>query len=132
MAKILIVDDESLVVDMVQMQLEANGYEVISANNGEEGLEKAKTENPDLIVLDIMMPGVDGLEVCRTLKNDAPYSKIPIIFLSAKAQADDFKAGKEVMADAYITKPFEAPVLIARIEELLSQKEEDSESFPTT
>jgi len=127
MPKILIVDDESDFNQLVQTRLTANGYKVITAEDGEEGLEKVKSENPDLIVLDVMMPGVDGLEVCRTLKNNAQYSKIPIIFLSAKAQADDFKAGKEVMADAYIVKPFEPTILLAKIEALLEKSSSVSE-----
>jgi len=86
MAKILIVDDEINLVELVHMQLEEHGYEVIAANDGEEGLEKAKSENPDIIVLDIIMPKIGGFEVCRILKNNARYSKIPIIFLTAMAQ----------------------------------------------
>jgi len=74
----LLIDDESQMVDMVQMRLEANGYEVISANDGEEGLEKAKSEKPDLIILDVMMPKMDGYQVCTILKHDAQYNKIPI------------------------------------------------------
>jgi len=121
MAKILIVDDETNSIVTVQMQLEANGYEVVTAKDGEEGLEKVENEKPDLIVLDVMMPKIDGFEVCSTLKNDVRYNKIPIIFLSAMAQQNDFEMGKEVRADAYIAKPFETPVLITKIEELLKK-----------
>ena len=121
MAKILIVDDEIQLITMVQMRLEANGYEVITANDGEKGLEKAKTENPDLIMLDVMMPKMDGYKVCGLLKNDTRYSKIPIILFSARAQQDDKDVGGEVGADAYITKPFEPPVLLAKIEELIGK-----------
>ncbi len=121
MPKILMVDDEVQLVTMIQMRLEANGYEVITANDGEEGLEKAKNENPDLIMLDVMMPKMDGYKVCGLLKNDTRYSKIPIILFSARAQQDDKDVGSEVGADAYITKPFEPPVLLAKIEELLNK-----------
>jgi len=119
MAKILLVDDEVSLVGMVQMRLEAAGYEVITASDGQEGMDKAKSENPDLILMDVMMPKVDGYKACGLLKNDARYSKIPIILFTARAQKDDTEVGKEVGADAYITKPFEPPVLLAKIEELL-------------
>jgi len=121
MAKILVIDDETQLVEMVQMRLEAAGYNVITANDGQDGLEKAKSENPDLIMCDVMMPKMDGYKVCGLLKNDSRYSKIPIILFTARAQQDDQDVGDEVGADAYITKPFEPPVLLAKIEELLGQ-----------
>jgi len=120
-SKILIVDDELDFNAILQTRLEASGYEVVTAKDGEEGLEKVESENPDLIVLDVMMPKVDGFEVCETLKNDVRYKKIPIIFLSAMAQEDNFSMGKKVGADAYITKPFESSVLIHKIEEMLKK-----------
>ena len=119
MAKLLLVDDEKQLVEMVKMRLEANGYEVVTASDGQEGLEKAKTENPDLIMLDVMMPKMDGYKVCGLLKNDARYKNIPIILFSARAQQDDTQVGKEVGADAYVTKPFEPAVLLSKIKELL-------------
>jgi len=119
--KILVVDDESHLIELVQMRLEANEYEVITARDGEEGLEKAKSESPDLIILDVMMPKIDGYKVCGLLKNDEQYKNIPIILFTGKAQ-DDFKeVGKKVGADAFITKPFDALVLLAKIEELLDK-----------
>jgi len=121
MAKILIVDDSIELHQLIQERLEADRHKVITANDGEEGLEKAKSENPDLIILDIMMPKMDGFEMCSTLKNDSRYNKIPIIFLSAMAQQDDFKAGKEIGADAYIVKPYEPNILLAKIESLLKK-----------
>jgi len=127
MPKILVVDDEINLVELMHMHLEELGYEVVAANDGEEGLEKAKSEKPDLIVLDIIMSKKDGFEVCRTLKNDARYNKIPIIFLSAMAQPDNFRTGKEVMADAYIVKPFEPTILLAKIEALLEKSSSVSE-----
>ncbi len=123
MAKILLVDDEIQLLSMVQMRLEANGYDIITANDGEEGLEKAKSENPDLIMLDVMMPKMDGYKVCGLLKNDSRYSRIPIILFTARAQQDDTEVGEEVGADAYITKPFEPAVLLEKIEELLKNAE---------
>jgi DNA-binding response OmpR family regulator len=122
MPRILIVDDEVQLITMVQMRLEANGYEVITANDGEAGLQKAKTENPDLIMLDVMMPKMDGYKVCGLLKNDTRYSKIPVVLFTARAQQGDKEVGTEVGADAYITKPFEPPVLLAKIKELLDKK----------
>ena len=121
MPRILLVDDEVQLVTMVQMRLEANGYEVVTASNGQEGLDKAKSENPDLIMMDVMMPKMDGYKVCGLLKNDTRYSKIPIILFTARAQQDDKELGGEVGADAYITKPFEPPVLLAKIKELLNK-----------
>jgi len=119
MAKILIVDDEGILVRMLKALLETNWYEVIIARDGREGLDKAKSEKPDLIILNIIMPEISGLKVCRILKNDFRYSKIPIIILSSKDQEDDFKAGKEAGADAYIAKPYDATILLAKVEELL-------------
>lgn len=121
MPKILIIDDEIQLVTMVQMRLEANGYDVITANNGQEGLEKAKSDRPDLIMMDVMMPKMDGYKVCGLLKNDMRYSKIPVILFTARAQQDDRELGGEVGADAYVTKPFEPSVLLAKIEELLKK-----------
>ena len=121
MARILVIDDEIQLVEMVQMRLEAAGYDVLTANDGQVGLEKAKSENPDLILCDVMMPKMDGYKVCGLLKNDARYRKIPVILFTARAQQNDHEVGDEVGADAYITKPFEPPVLLAKIEELLGK-----------
>ncbi len=119
--KILVVDDEELLVKMVGLRLKANGYEVISACDGKEGLAKAKEESPDLIILDVMMPGMDGYKVCGLLKKDTRFAKIPVIMFTAKAQVDDKKIGEEVGANAYITKPFDPQVLLAKIKELLGE-----------
>ncbi len=119
--KILVVDDEELIVKMVGLRLKANGYEVISACDGKEGLAKAKEESPDLIILDVMMPEMDGYKVCGLLKKDTRFAKIPIIMFTAKAQVDDKKIGEEVGANAYITKPFDPQVLLAKIRELLGE-----------
>jgi len=124
MAKILVVDDETNSIVTVQMQLEANGYEVISANNGEEGLEKVKNEKPDLIILDVMMPKMNGYQVCAILKHYAQSNKIPIILITGKAQDEFRELGQRVGADDFITKPFEPPILLAKIEELLKKSSE--------
>ena len=119
--KILIVDDEEGIVKLVKMYLEHHRYEVITANDGQEGLEKAKTEKPDLIVLDLMLPKMNGYKVCGLLKKDTRYAKIPVVMFTAKAQEKDVKLGQEVGADAYITKPYESEVLLAKIKELLKE-----------
>ena len=119
--KILIVDDEAELVDLVKIRLEAAGYDVIKAYDGQEGLEKAKSEKPDLVLLDIMMPKMDGYKVCGLLKMDARFKKIPVILFSAKAQKEDAQLAKEVGADQYVTKPFEAAVLLSKIQELIKE-----------
>ncbi|MFH1269839.1 MAG: response regulator [Candidatus Omnitrophota bacterium] len=120
--KILIVDDEKVLVETVTLRLEASGYEVIFAYDGFEGLEKAKKEKPDLIILDLMLPRMDGYKVCGLLKVDTRYKKIPIIMFTARAQESDKKMGKEVGADAYITKPFEPRELLEKINELIKNE----------
>ncbi len=117
--RILLVDDEKDLVETVTFRLEANNYEVIPAYDGQEALEKAKKEKPDLIILDLMLPKMDGYKVCRMLKFDEKYKKIPIILFSARAQETDKKMGEEVGAEAYITKPFEPQALLAKIRELI-------------
>ena len=119
--RILVVDDEEDIVKLVKMYLEHHRYEVIIANDGQEGLEKAKTEKPDLIVLDLMLPKMHGYKVCGLLKKDTRYAKTPVILFSAKAQEKDIKLGQEVGADAYITKPFEPEFLLVKIKELLKE-----------
>ena len=119
--KILIVDDEKDLIETVTFRLQASGYEVISANDGKAGLEKVKTEKPDLVILDIMLPKMDGYKVCGLLKADSRYSKIPIILFTARAQESDIKMGEGVGANVYITKPFEPQVLMAKIKELIGE-----------
>ena len=109
--RILVVDDEVGIVEMLKMRLEANNYEVITASDGQEGLEKAKKEKPDLIILDLMLPKMDGYKVCVMLKRDQRYMKIPIIMFTARAQESDRNLGKEVGADEYIAKPFDLLLL---------------------
>ena len=117
--KILLVDDEPQMVDMLKIRLEASGYEIITAHDGQEGLEKARKEKPDLMILDLMLPKIDGYKVCGLLKKDVRFAKIPIIIFTARAQQEDMTLGKEMGADAYITKPFDAQVLLAKIAELI-------------
>ena len=118
--RILLIEDDADMVEAVKLRLEANNYEVLIARDGPEGLEMARTENPDLIILDIMLPKMDGFNVCRMLKFDEKFKKIIIIILSAKVQKSDIERGTEVGADAYVTKPFKSEELLAKINELLA------------
>jgi two-component system, OmpR family, alkaline phosphatase synthesis response regulator PhoP len=117
--KILIIEDERDLVEIVKFRLEASDYDVISAYDGEEGLKKARKENPDLILLDIMLPKIDGYKICRMLKFDEKYKGIPIIMFTARAQDSDAKVGREVGANDYVTKPFEPDTLLTKIKELI-------------
>jgi len=119
--RILIVDDEAEIVKAVQIRLEHEGYDVLVASDGQEGLDKAKTESPDLVILDVMLPKLDGFEVCRFLKFDQKYKKIPVIILTARAQKIDEDTSRQVGADAYIAKPFDRGAVIAKIKELLGE-----------
>ena len=117
--KILVVDDEVYILHILDFSLGAEGFEVISANNGELAVEKAKIEKPDLIVLDIMMPVLDGYETCRRLKREPETKDIPVILLTAKGREVDKRLGYEVGAVDYIMKPFSPTRLIERIEEIM-------------
>jgi len=113
--KILVVDDEVYILHILDFSLGAEGYEVITAADGAEAIEKARQEKPDLVVLDIMMPKVDGFEACRRLKADPETREIPVILLTAKGREVDRKMGMEVGADDYIVKPFSPTKLIEKI-----------------
>jgi DNA-binding response OmpR family regulator len=117
--KILVVDDEEDIVATIKMRLEASGFEVITASDGNTAYEKAKAESPDLIILDLMLPGMDGYQVCRLLKFDDYYKRIPIIMLTAQGQKEDREWGQKVGADLYLTKPFEPKELVEKIREFL-------------
>ncbi|MCX5715008.1 MAG: response regulator [Candidatus Omnitrophica bacterium] len=121
--KILLVDDEPHIITMLENRMKHAGYEVITASDGQEGLTKAQKEKPDLIILDLMLPKLDGYKVCRMLKFDEKYKHIPIIMFSARAQEGDKKMGEEVGADGYVIKPFEPQVLLGKIKDLLADKE---------
>jgi len=120
--KILIIEDDRDIVEMLDYNLKEEGYETISALNGEEGIALAGKERPDLIILDIMLPIIDGFEVCRILKNDDRVAHIPIIILSAKSQETDKVVGLELGADDYVTKPFSPRELIARTRAILRRR----------
>ncbi|MDD5328269.1 MAG: response regulator [Phycisphaerae bacterium] len=116
---ILIVDDEEDVLELVRYNLDKNGYIIKTATTGEDALTKARAKLPDLIILDLMLPGIDGLEVCKKLKSDSKTQNIPIIMLTAKGEEADIITGLELGADDYITKPFSPKVLVARVRRIL-------------
>jgi DNA-binding response OmpR family regulator len=119
--KILVVDDEVFLVKAIQIRLKRAGYDVITAYDGLDGLNKAREEKPDLIILDVMLPKKNGYQVCRLLKFDEQYKHIPIIMLTAKGQKTDREWGEKTGADCYITKPFEDAELLSKIKELLRE-----------
>jgi DNA-binding response OmpR family regulator len=116
--KILLVDDEENIVTMVEARLVANGYDVISSFDGQDALVKARSENPDLVILDTMLPKLNGFAVCRILKADDQMKHIPVVLFSARVDVADFETGKEQGADAYITKPFRSEMFLGKISEL--------------
>ncbi len=120
--KILIVDDEKDLVKTLKFRLEKNNYEVIYAYDGFEGLERAKKENPDLIILDLMLPKKDGYKVCRMLKFDINYRDIPIIILSARKKQEDIDLAMSSGANKYVTKPFDFEDILSKIKFHLKDK----------
>ncbi|HEC34207.1 MAG TPA: response regulator, partial [Chloroflexi bacterium] len=120
-AKILIVDDDLESLKLIGLMLQGRGYQIIAAQSGLQALSKITNECPDLVVLDVMMPGMDGLEVCRRLRADPRTATIPVIMFSAKTQVDDKVAGFEAGADEYLTKPIHPTELVTRVEALLSR-----------
>jgi len=118
--KILIIDDEDDFVKALTVRLNSAGYDVISAHDGIEGLNIARNNEPDLILLDLMIPKMNGYKVARFLKFDESYKQIPIIMLTARAEEEDKKLGKETGADMYITKPFDNVELLKSISELIT------------
>lgn len=118
--KILVIDDDPVIQKLLQVNFEIEGHEVIIASDGEQGLKFSTSMNPDIVILDIMMPRMDGLEVARKLRANPQTRNIPIILLSAKAQFLDISVGKEAGADEYITKPFDPLLLLEKVEELIS------------
>lgn len=117
--KILIVDDEPNILLSLDFLMRRGGYEVYIARNGSEALELLQKENPDLVLLDIMMPDVDGYQICTHIKTTPAHQHCKVIFLSAKSKESDVKYGLELGADAYMTKPFSTRNLMQKVEELL-------------
>ena len=118
--KVLVVDDDPVIVRLLEVNFEMEGFQVISAVDGFDGVEKARAELPDIIVSDVMMPKLNGLELCVAIKADQTTTSIPVVLLSAKAQVADIRAGLDAGADDYVTKPFEPLDLIDRVNKLLA------------
>ncbi len=123
--RILVVDDEEDILELVRFNLSKEGYQVTCAITGESAVEIARAEHPDLIVLDLMLPGMDGLEVSKFLKNNPETQDIPVVMLTAKGEESDVVTGLELGADDYVTKPFSPKILLARIKAVLRRKTAD-------
>lgn len=117
--RILIVDDEDDILDLLQYNLKRNGFETLVARDGVTALDRARTESPDLIILDIMMPGMSGIDVCRRIRQDAHLRTIPVLMLTARTEEEDQVKGLDVGADIYLGKPVSVPILISQIKALL-------------
>lgn len=126
--KILIIEDDKDIRDLIGFNLSKNGYKTILSRDGEKGIEKAKNEKPDLVLLDLMLPGIHGLDVCKILKTDSSLNKLSIIMLTALGQEEDIIKGLEAGADDYITKPFSFKILFARIKSVLRRKKNKESS----
>ena len=121
MPKVLVVDDDPVIVQLLRVNFEIEGFEVVSAGDGREGLERARVDRPDVILSDIMMPRVDGLELLTHLKHHPQTQALPVILLSAKAQNADVQHGLDLGADDYVTKPFDPLELIDRVNAVLAR-----------
>lgn len=130
--KILVVDDNRNLVDVLKMELELRGHTVLTAYDGEEGEESIINNKPDLVILDIMMPKKNGYEVCRNVKRNVEFSKIPIILLTAKSTKDDIYWGYDCGADAYVTKPYETTELLRIVDQLLQDYKEGKRTYAWT
>jgi len=126
--RILVVDDEEDIVDLISYNLEKEGFTVIKAYNGEKAIELLKTGKPKLVILDLMLPGINGLEICRLMRKNPGMESLPIIMLTAKGDEVDRILGLEMGADDYITKPFHVRELIARVRAVLRRSEERPET----
>ncbi len=115
---VLVIDDDPVIVKLLQVNFELEGYQVLTATDGEAGLRRAREDHPDIVVLDVMMPGMDGIEVAHRLRGEDETRALPILLLSAKAQGSDIAEGEEV-ADGYVTKPFDSLDLLDRVAALL-------------
>lgn len=122
MPRVLVVDDDPQVLKLLRVNFELEGYEVMSATNGEEALELVGRDSPDVVVCDVMMPGIDGLEVVRRLRAQPDTAGLPLVVVSAKAQRADVRAGLKLGADEYVTKPFDPAELIEIVQRLLEER----------
>ncbi len=128
-SKILVIDDEPIIHDIVSFMVRTRGYSIISASNGEEGLKLANSEHPDLILLDIMMPGIRGYDVCLRLKADRETKRIPIIMLTGEGDRDTVVRAREIGANDYIVKPFTLSTLTERVDKFLDKVEPRSPTY---
>ena len=119
---ILIVEDDPVASELIAYALNVEGYDTLVALNGEQGMSHARNHKPDLVVLDVMLPGMDGFEICRRLKAEPETAHMPILILSAKAQATDVKTGQEMGAEIYLTKPLDPSNLVEQVRFLLSEE----------
>jgi len=124
--RILVVDDEPLIVKLLAQHLQEEGFDVLTAIDGREGLMKARAEAPDLILLDLILPKLNGYEVCTMLKQDTRYQRIPIVMLTAKAHEKDERVGKECGADLYLRKPFQIPPLLEHLRAMIGTPPQSS------
>ena len=124
--RVLVVDDEQDLLELVSYNLNKEGYRVVGVGSGEEALAAARRDVPDLILLDLLLPTVDGLEVCRRLKADPRTQHIPVLMLTAKSEEADVVTGLELGAEDYVTKPFSPRVLVARVKALLRRRSKES------
>lgn len=123
--RILVIDDDEDILELVRYNLDREGYQITCGSAGDAVFEEVRSKLPDLIVLDLMLPGTDGLEVCRLLKQDSETQRIPIVMLTAKGDETDIVTGLELGADDYVTKPFSPKVLISRIRAVLRRKQSE-------
>ncbi|HNY77086.1 MAG: response regulator transcription factor [Sedimentisphaerales bacterium] len=126
---ILVVDDEEDIRELVELNLRREGYHVLTCETGEQALHRAASKAPDVIVLDLMLPGIDGLEVCRRLKADPKTQQIAVVMLTAKGEEADIVTGLELGADDYVTKPFSGKVLVARVRRLLRTRRDEGDEL---
>lgn len=128
--KILVVEDEQDILQLITLYLEKEGFRTVSAKTGADGLRQVKQEKPDLVVLDLMLPEIDGLEVCKRLRSSPDTAMLPIIMLTAKAEESDTVIGLELGADDYVTKPFSPKTLVARVKALFRRLERKPDESP--
>lgn len=127
-SKVLVIEDEPDIVEVIQYNLEREGHKVVACRNGEQGLSRIRTDNPDLVILDLMLPGMDGVEVCRQVKADPMTRGVPIIMLTAKGEESDVVLGLGVGAEDYVTKPFSPRELVARVQVVLRRGKQTEEA----
>ena len=123
--RILIIEDDLDILELVEYNLEREGYEVLTARDGREGFSKVKSSTPDLVLLDLMLPGLDGLEICKMIRKDEELMDTPIIMLTAKSEESDIVIGLELGADDYMPKPFSPKQLVARVKSLLRRTQKN-------